>query len=171
MRNEELIVSHVNFAQRIATNMANATGRNSCDLESEAVFGLLQMGARFDGEKWRTEFRTFVAYGIVAQAKRFLRTRYQQPFFDLEDIHPDSRLELSATHIELRRRLKRFVGRLPAKQRLVIRLRYWDGMSMSEVAKETGMCRDWIFTLEHRALQRLKGGMERRGVHKVSDIL
>lgn len=166
MKNEELIVQHVAYARSIAVSFAVSTGRPMNDLESEALYGLVQMGSRYDAARF-DNFKIFVTYGILKQMRRFLATQCQQPFAELTDEH----LVTENFETGLRRRLRRLLYALPPRQRRIIRLRYWGEMSQAEVSKRTSSDRGWIGELEHRALAQLRKSLNRRGVFKVSDIL
>jgi len=48
------------------------------------------------------------------------------------------------------------VGRLPARQRAVVALRYWDDLSEAEIAESLGWPTGTVKSTLHRALKRLK---------------
>jgi RNA polymerase sigma factor (sigma-70 family) len=172
MRNEELIVSHIEFARQLAAKKQRSLALHveASDLESEAIFAMMKAGERFNPDS-NVPFTAFVRVRIAGQMNDWCSYRNQQPFAELSDVFLDMSATRCAFHGELARRLKRFVGRLPARLRTIIRLRYVDGFTQSEIAPMLGVNESRIGQLERKALGKLKVGMNRRGVHKVADIL
>lgn len=175
MQNDELIVQELKHACRLAGKMTRIYHRNSSDLESEAVWGLFLGGRRFKPELFR-DFSAYSYHTIMGQMKCFVRYKYQQPFEELEDIHPvRDDYETLAMQGELQRKLKRIVGRLPKREREVIRLYFMQGWNDREIGEHFGFATDRgcsrVSQIKRAALKRMRATLERRGVEKVADIL
>jgi RNA polymerase sigma factor (sigma-70 family) len=79
----------------------------------------------------------------------------------------DSRLEASET--EARRRsiasvLARGVARLSPEDQVVVRMRFWDGVSVADIARGLGLAQKPLYRRIERALDTLRSDIERAGV-------
>lgn len=154
MRNEELIVSHMDYARRIAANIQNhqALHFEASDLESEALYGLVKAGVRFESSRG-VPFKVFVRVRIAGAMEDFLSSRNQTPFHELLDVHHvapglDEALD--------RQRVTRAVSTLPVRWRRFIILRYWFGFTHKEVAKRLGIGESRAWQIQTQSLRRLR---------------
>jgi RNA polymerase sigma factor (sigma-70 family) len=154
MRNEELIVSHMDYARRIASNFQNhqVLHFEASDLESEALFGLVKAGERFDPAR-NVPFRVFVRVRIAGAIEDFLRYRNQTPFHELLDIHS---VPAGLDEVEDHRRLRQTVAGLPERWRRVLVMRFWFGFSHKEVAARMGVGECRVRQIQTQAFQRMR---------------
>lgn len=167
MRNEELIVAHMGLARQIATKKRRSLALHveQADLESEALFALMKAGWRFD-ESRGVPFTAFVRIRIAGALEDWCSYRNQQPFGGLDE---DERLD--TTQLEDWRVMHDAFVKLPNRLRYVLRLRFWNGLSVYTIAPMLGISFGRVWQLERRGLKLLRESLERRGVHQVSDIL
>jgi RNA polymerase sigma factor for flagellar operon FliA len=62
--------------------------------------------------------------------------------------------------------LARALDGLPAADRVVVRLRYWEGLSVAEVARVMGVPQKPLYRTLERALGRMRAELERAGVSR-----
>lgn len=154
MRNEELIVAHMDYARRIASNIQNgqALHYEGSDIESEALYGLVKAGARFDPERG-VPFRVFVRVGIAGTIEDWLSYRNQTPFLELLDVHhTDAGLDEGVA----RKQLRHVVMGLPVRWRRLIVLRFWFGFTHKEAADELGIGVYRAWQIQRQAFARIR---------------
>lgn len=158
MRNEELIVSHMNYARKLAQTRRKAQGIhiNTADLESEAVFGLMKAGVRFDSSLGH-KFVSYVHCRIVGSLSDFLEKQNQRSFADLEDVHQVESAEYQrALQSDTRRVVKAAVSSLPAREHDIIVMRFWFGLSHDKIGRSMKVSYGRVWQLEQRAMERLR---------------
>ena len=160
MRNEELIVAHLEYARRIASSIGNqqALHFEDSDLQSEALYGLVRSGERFDPQRG-VPFKGFVRVRIAGQLQEWLSARNQTPFGVLLDVHQING-EARAHESVKRREVRAAVETLPSRWRLVLSLRFWYGFTQNETAKRLniGACR--VGQIQRQAFARLRDVLE-----------
>jgi RNA polymerase sigma-70 factor, ECF subfamily len=80
----------------------------------------------------------------------------------LADDPPDDSAHANPEEIESRARLFRLVTTLPADQRRVIEMRFAEGRSIAEIAREIGRTGGSIKQLQFRAIQNLRASIEKK---------
>ena len=82
---------------------------------------------------------------------------------ELEECIPDSRQDKDAEESRLSELINGFLSELPKEKRAVFVKRYWQGLTIAEIAKETGFGESKIKTMLMRTRKKLKEYMERHG--------
>lgn len=184
MQNEELIVSHRNYACAIAMSRRLLVRESELDdMISEAQLALLTAGRRFDGrgtfggwigrrvagalDDWATSSKR--RYGMPANGKRSRGAVYLSG-------NPCVRLTVRNAGVEyltVQRSvlLGQALAALPALERDVIRRRFFDGDNGPEIAKALKIGRSWVTQLQRRGLRLLREELALRGVRKLGDAL
>jgi RNA polymerase sigma-70 factor, ECF subfamily len=80
----------------------------------------------------------------------------------LADDPPDNSAHANPEAIESRARLFRLVGTLPDDQRRVIEMRFAEGKSIAEIAREIGRTGGAVKQLQFRAIQNLRASVEEK---------
>jgi RNA polymerase sigma factor for flagellar operon FliA len=106
-------------------------------------------GAGAGGEDWCAEVAE--AGEAANGARRNGRTMVQLPVEDDDDLRT-----LAAANLSL----------LPARERRLLELRYYDGKTLSQAAREMGFRRSWASRLHARALATLRATMESSIPHR-----
>ncbi len=79
----------------------------------------------------------------------------------LSDDPPDDSAHANPEEIESRARLFRLVAALPADQRSVIEMRFAEGKSIAEIAREIGRTDGAVKQLQFRAIHNLRASIEK----------
>jgi RNA polymerase sigma factor (sigma-70 family) len=155
------------FARKLATNKRQSLKIHieQSDLESEAIFGLVKAGQRFDRSRG-VSFASFVAVRVAGSLEDWLSYQHSRVFF--EEV-PDTRAELP--DYPDYRALRSAMTELPERLRIVLHLRYWSGLSLHDIAEEMGLCYARVWQLEQKAFAYLRGGLRRRKIAKLADAL
>jgi RNA polymerase sigma-70 factor (ECF subfamily) len=74
---------------------------------------------------------------------------------DIEDSAPGQ--EQVMVEVERRQAVSKALGKLPAAEREIIALKFFSGLSNSEIAEATGISASNVGTRVHRAITRLRG--------------
>ncbi len=171
-------MSHVDYARKLAriAQRRLTVHVELVDLESEAIYGLVRGGRLFQRARWRTAFSTFIHYRIIGTIQDYLDANNQRPFAELPDGDPNEwvrRNEVRANQrpfAELpdgdpnewvrRNEVRAAVETLPARWRLVLKLRFWHGFTQNETAKHLniGACR--VGQIQRQAFARLRDVLE-----------
>jgi len=96
-----------------------------------------------------------------ALADRWQRAAKEQGTALAED-PPDDSSDANPEEIENRARLFRLVSTLPDDQRRVIEMRFAEGKSIAEIAREIGRTDGAIKQLQFRAVQNLRASVEKK---------
>jgi RNA polymerase sigma-70 factor, ECF subfamily len=80
----------------------------------------------------------------------------------LPDDPPDDSAHANPEEIESRAHLFRLVATLPADQRRVIEMRFAEGRSIAEIAREIGRTDGAVKQLQFRAIQNLRASIEKK---------
>jgi RNA polymerase sigma-70 factor, ECF subfamily len=122
------------------------------DLTSEVFHRALESLPRFEwrGVPFSAWLFRIAANAIIDRSKRVSR----------EVSNPDDSVaggpETNPEEVELRARLFRLVGQLPADQRRVVEMRFAEGKSILEIARELGRTAGAVKQLQFRGLQTLR---------------
>jgi RNA polymerase sigma-B factor len=65
-----------------------------------------------------------------------------------EDVHLEE--------VQAQSRLQDALSRLPPRERTIVRMRFFDGLPQTEVAKRLGISQMHVSRLQHKALERLR---------------
>lgn len=163
---------------RVGRLLARKRGRPASDAEvdeavQEALVRLSRNGARLlSSFQWRCSLEAFASAVaavaasdlLVADARRAGRTGPRVDFADVEEILPDDAPEPGAGVVDAERsvELERLVERLPPRDRLVVRLFYWDGAGSPEIARLLGTRPEYVRVVLQRALEKLRRKIGKR---------
>lgn len=127
---------------------------------------------------WRKACEKFASYdetkGVFAQwiftiarneinmHRRLYWVRHFFSLTDTEDVLPlqDKTPLRQAEEDELKRRLLLALGKLSAKERDVISLKFYSGLNNRQIAAVTGMSESNVGTVAHRAVEKMRCDME-----------
>lgn len=166
-----LVESHVRLAEKIASNRCRWGREDPDDTRSDAFWGLTLAARAF--QPGRGSFAAYAAIRIEGAIRRGrqMRSGVPRPMWEqgqrpavislnapvgedqaeLLDILPSPpEAEGDWVHDELRQ--------LPARERLVLRLRYFHGLAQSEVATIIGHSQMQVSRIERAALAKLHHG-------------
>lgn len=79
---------------------------------------------------------------------------------------PAEKAEAEAERAAAEQALARALEGLPAADRVVVRLRYWEGLSVADVARGLGVPQKPLYRTLERALKRLRAELQRAGVSR-----
>ena len=156
---DELYALHYPAIQRYAMfRLADATAADDIAAEVflEAVRGIGRY--RYRGIAFRAWLYR-IAHNLTADFRRRLATRT-----DRETCDPEALARLQdedfVIGLERQRDLQVAVAQLTDDQQQVVILRFFEGLSLAEVAEATGRNSGAIKSLQHRALERLRSILE-----------
>jgi len=75
---------------------------------------------------------------------------------DLSETSAEEKLICKTSDDSLRKNLTQIINALPARQRELILLKFYEGLSYDEIARKTGLTRRTIYNKVHEALLRIK---------------
>jgi RNA polymerase sigma-70 factor (sigma-E family) len=148
----DLYVAHrltlVRLAMLLVDDRASAE-----DVVQDAFAGLAAKGGRLrDPDAALAYLRASVVNGARSALRRRRTTRGYAPPRSIEDARPDERAVLAEEHREILAGL----DRLAPRQREVLVLRYWSGLSEAEIAEALGISRGSVKSTASRALDQLE---------------
>lgn len=194
MKNGHLAAEFLGLAKWLA-NRECGSGFEFCDLEGAAIDGLLTACRSYDG---RIEFKHWAALKIRGAIQDFKRVNgsVRTVRYDKEDpsfVRKRSTARHKLGDLVIRReQLQSWHGGsceilggvsfnvpdrayepLTVGEHMVIRLRFVEGLKAQQVAKRMGWSQTGarVHQVSRAALDKLRAGLARRGVHKLSDIL
>ncbi|MDV7215776.1 RNA polymerase sigma factor [Streptomyces prunicolor] len=132
----------------------------AAQLAQEAIARFLAM------EKRGVDVERIEPYAFaVAQRVLFdhYRVKGRYRFSEIEDNIPDPRESAEYVH-GLRDLLRPEIKKLPRRQRQIIWLRYYDGMSPKEIADELGIGARTVHNMHSLALRRLREALIQQGI-------
>jgi len=123
------------------------------DVVQDAFAGLAAKGRSLrDPDSALAYLRRSVVNGSRSALRRRRTARAYAPPRGLEDARPDERAVLA----EEQREVLAAVGRLAPRQREVLVLRYWSGLTEAEIAATLGISRGAVKSTASRALDQLE---------------
>jgi RNA polymerase sigma-70 factor (ECF subfamily) len=128
---------------------------DALDITQESFVDLWKALRKFS-YKSDEEFYGFVFLVVKRKIARFYRMRRATI-----SINEDIINEMEETEHEDHRFLIKQIQTLTAKYQELLRLRYWGGMKLAEVAAVLGITEGTAKVWHHRALQQLRGRVER----------
>ncbi len=130
------------------------------DVTSEVFRDALANIGKFE---WRGAPFAAWLYRIASNAiaDRWQRSAKEQGTA-LADDPPDDSAHANPEEIEGRARLFRLVATLPAEQRRVIEMRFAEGKSIAEIAREISRTDGAVKQLQFRAIQNLRASIEKK---------
>jgi RNA polymerase sigma-70 factor (ECF subfamily) len=152
---DELYTRHYSAIHRYAMfrlGDAAAADDIAADVFLEAVRGISRY--RYRGIAFRAWLYR-IAHNLTADSRRRTVARNDHESRDVEALAAAS-AEDFAPGLDRRRDLHVAVGRLTDEQQQVVILRFFEGLSLAEVAEATGRNEGAIKSLQHRALERLR---------------
>jgi len=153
-----IVASYSYLLRPIAAGIARrARGVSLEDLEQAGALGLLDAASHYSPERDAT-FPAYVRMRIRGAMLDSLRDRGWRGSVALEGDLVDEGIDPLTAAIEGERRaaVERAVAALSARQRVVVALRYRDGVSQRRAARELGISQAAVATLERRALDNLR---------------
>jgi RNA polymerase sigma factor (sigma-70 family) len=157
----ELVEQNVGLAWAVV-NRWRRSGLDVDDLAQAGMIGLCKAARTFDPE--RGAFSTYATHWIKAEIRRAAEKLLKhQGIASLLDEPPSGRPGVDdeiADH-DAMDRVWREVDRLPEKDRQVIRGRFWEGLSQSQISERMGTTRTRVYQREHRGLGRLREALVR----------
>src|SRR5919197_450753 len=150
---EELVARMLPLARSLARRYANK-GEPLDDLEQVASVGLLKAIDRFDLDR-EVKFATFAVPTSAGEAYRMMSL--DEPLADgvgaLEAIgQPDEGFERT----EQRLMLRRGFDELAPREREILRLRFFEGLTQREIADEVGISQMHVSRLIRRSVDALR---------------
>lgn len=149
---------HEAALRRYATRLLQDESR-ARDVVQES---LLALGRQSEGERRALRPRLAAWLFTVCRRKALNVLRAESWLSPLDDAPPAAAPEASPAsamvRTEDRGQLLVLVGRLPERQREVVRLRYQEGLSYQEISDRTGYAVGYVGVLLHSALQALRHG-------------
>jgi len=181
---KELILEHLNLAKEIVLkmNVYPTTAVDFDDLLSAAVLGLVDAASRYD-ESMNCSFSTYARYRIRGAVVDMLRSmdcvsRYARDKgikgeyscfseLDIDDFSFEENIQDTscsdaveiANMVEV---VKAEIQKLPEKVRKVIQMHFFEGMSMSQVAKKIGVSKTTAFYICKKGIEEIKKNITRR---------
>lgn len=153
----ELFVAHHLSLVRLAVLLVDDRSLAE-DIVQDAFAGLAaaSRGRLRDPGAALAYVRTSVVNGSRSALRRRRTARGYVPLRGIEDELPDDRVVLAEEHQEILTAL----GRLAPRQREVLILRYWSGLSEAEIAHTLGISRGSVKSTASRALDLLEKMVE-----------
>lgn len=153
------------YVDRMFSYFAWKFGRDSAaDLTSEVFLRALGFVSHFDGSRSWAAWLYGIAQNVGSEHLR-KRKRYQRYLVTDIAVYPDDGLLTE----EERESVRRAVAQLPAKQREVVELRFWAGVSYSDISAITGRNEAALRAQVHRALAKLRPMFEERSSYETDD--
>ena len=84
---------------------------------------------------------------------------------ELAECIPDNSASYEGTKSDLGRSISDFLSGTTKEKRVIFMRRYWYGLSIEELAKESGLTKSNIKTLLHRVRNELKEYLVKEGVY------
>jgi RNA polymerase sigma factor (sigma-70 family) len=168
MSKEELIVGHMYLVSHLVRKhflWVPETMMSREDLESVGYIGLIDAADRWNPDhETKSTFKTFAYHRIIGQITDELRELYRIPGCQDSEIAQDLLKNVeSGDHPfkilhtkELRQILEKAVDELPTTARTVIRLYYFYGISLSDIALMFSCTTCNIIAYKKRALEYLR---------------
>ena len=177
-KTKDLIFMKCNHIWSGFSDVLRRHGYELSDLTQEGYSALLYAVEQFDKDK-PYKFTTYLNYSLKHVVRRLLNNRdvlnqagtmqFDQPIGEdkdggellLSDIVPD---EQAARAFEQAERAYEFkplheaVDSLPEQERAIIRQRYFDGLTLGQIAERRGVTKQAVSELERKALRLLRNG-------------
>src|SRR5919206_565813 len=148
----ELVERMLPLARSLARRYAGK-GEPLEDLEQVASLGLLKAIDRFDVSR-DVRFATFAVPTIAGELKRHFRDRGWMLRV------PRDVQELSARVSRARETLTRELDGLGAREREILRLRYYEGLTQREIARAVGVSQMHVSRLIRRSIDTMRDSIE-----------
>lgn len=151
----ELFVAHRLSLVRLAVLLVDDPGQAE-DVVQDAFAGLAaRLGRLREPQAALAYLRKAVVNGSRSALRRRRTARGYVPPRGVEDARPDERAVLAEEH----RLILSALDRLAPRQREVLVLRYWSGLSEAEIAETLGISRGAVKSTASRALDQLEQAM------------
>jgi RNA polymerase sporulation-specific sigma factor len=169
-----LVRRHLGLARRLAIRHAGKFRLEREDLASEAVLGLLDAIRDFDQSRgvrfitfacWKCRGRLSAAFHRAARDVSSRSDRWENPSLTESggewnlDGNTPTPPELAAQD-EARDRVLAALNQLSDRERRIVKLRFWEGMSMSEIGEVEGKTKQWVQQVLRRIAARLRASLE-----------
>lgn len=171
---EKLIERYLNTIRKI-----NHKWGNTDDGFQEGILGIYQAIKTFD-ESYNTKFMTHLYFHIEARIRKFIdKERYRVPQYIIESIKKGERERLyfseldnfeiedeniETDNLENKLLIEKVLNCCTAQERTVIKYLFFEGYSGQAVAEKLGKSRQWVYTLKHRAFEKIRNNIEKREV-------
>ena len=163
---ETLIEKYLNTVRKI-----NNKWGGTDDGFQEGILGIYQAIKTFD-ESYNTKFMTHLYFHIEARIRKFIdKERYRVPqyiiesikkgeqerlyFFGLENIEIEDD-NLNNENLENKVLIEKLLNCCTKQEKQVLNLLFFEGYSGQAVAEKLGMSRQWIHSIKHKALKKIR---------------
>ena len=163
---EMLIERYLNTVRKI-----NYKWGNTDDGFQEGILGIYQAIKTFD-ESYNTKFMTHLYFHIEAKIRRYIdKERYRVPQYVIESIKKgeQERLYFSAIEnfeiedgsidnedLENKVLVERLLNYCTNQEKEVLNLLFFEGYSGQAVAEKLRMSRQWVHSIKHKALKKIR---------------
>lgn len=154
----DALLSEAPFVRRLAQTLARGDSNAAEDLEQQTWLQVLQHGP--DRLERPRSWLAKVVRSVAANSGRGDRRRRDRERRAARPDRVPSSAEL-AMREERRRELVRFVDALPAAERAVVLLRYFEGLPPRAVARHLGQSIETVTNLQRRGISRLRRALDR----------
>jgi RNA polymerase sigma-70 factor (ECF subfamily) len=130
---------------------------NRADVEDnvqEVFLKAIQLQGREEVRHWRGLLRRMATLGALAALRR---RRGHVPLDDVSPVDPQDRPDESAMREELQQQLRRALAELPDREGAVFSLRYFEGLTLNEIAESLEISYSAASTALSRARSKLEG--------------
>jgi len=162
---DQLVEAHLGLAEYLARRFANR-GEPVDDLVQVASMGLVKAVDRFDPERG-VEFSTYATHTIVLEA---LEAGQAYRFASLDAPSGDGENHSFASHLggddpgvadaERRALLAPLLKRLEPREQLIVHLRFFQGMTQSEIAAHLGISQMHVSRLLAKSVAQLRAAAD-----------
>ena len=166
---ETLIEKYLNTVRKI-----NHKWGNTDDGFQEGILGIYQAIKTFD-ESYNTKFMTHLYFHIEAKIRKYIdKERYRVPQYVIESIKKgeQERLYFSGIenleiedentgneNLENKVLVEKLLNCCTRQEKEVLNLLFFEGYSGQAVAEKLRMSRQWVYSIKHRAFEKIKNNI------------
>ncbi len=136
---------------------------NRVDVEDnvqDVFLKAVQLRGREKVRHWRGLLRRMATLGAMAALRR---RRGHVPLDDVSPVDPQDRPDESAMRQELQQQLRQALAELPDREGIVFSLRYFEGLTLNEIAESLEISYSAAGTALSRARSKLEGVLSKEG--------
>ena len=167
---ETLIERYLNTVRKI-----NHKWGNTDDGFQEGILGIYQAIKTYD-ESYNTKFMTHLYFHIEAKIRRYIdKERYRVPQYVIESIKKgeQERVYFSGIenlgiedgnidneNLENKVLVEKLLNCCTKQEKEVLNFLFFEGSSGQAVAEKLGMSRQWVHSIKHRALEKIRNNIK-----------